>query len=167
MNYWDRYDGLDSSATMEKDKVGALFGVAALFLFGVFFLFLNIVNVKDYYDDKKSGDWVVCEAEYVKTKYKEERDSEGRKRTRYFHYFEYEAPDGTVYEHVEKSDRDIKVRDSYELLFQKECYYESKMKPFEAAGTGWSLWAGLLFTIVPLVFAIIFFRTVDFTPGRM
>ncbi len=167
MRYWDRYDGLDSSSTMEKDKLGIFLAIPALFLIGAFFLFVHIVNIKDYNDDKKSGDWVVCEAEYVTTKYKEERDSEGRKRTRYFHYFEYEAPDGTVYEHVEKSDKDIKVRDSYELLAQKDCYYESKMKPFEAAGISWSFWMGIIFVTVPVVLVIILVRTWDFTPGRI
>ncbi len=158
MNYRDRYDGFDSSVTVGKENIESLATILLIFIVGILLLVGNIANIKEYNEAKKSGDWVVCEARYVTSTCKEVENSEGDKSKIYTLYFEYEAPDGNKYEHVEKSRKKAKNRDTYELIAEKDRYWKSRMKPFEACGVDATFILGIiiLFLPVPILIKLFF-----------
>jgi len=156
MNNWDEYDIYEGMNERDKTIFNLILWIFLSFVAGIFCLMLVYFEFKSYNDLKKSGDWIVCEARYVDTTRGEVFDFDGDKTSIYIHHFEYEAPDGKIYEHLEKSKYKHKDRVSYELVVKNNSYSKSRMKPYEVSGLDDLFKMGIFFLIASFIMIIIF-----------
>ncbi|MBE5879634.1 MAG: hypothetical protein E7288_06630 [Lachnospiraceae bacterium] len=137
-------------AAREGEQFGELFAILFLWVIGFLIVIGYIVEIKEYNEAKKSGDWIVCEATLIDSYSEYYEDSDGDRYKQYFHVFEYEAPNGKTYEHVEKTGKEAKDRLYYEVLVKEKKNSESIMRPFEASGVDVTFIFGIIIVLLPV-----------------